>query len=513
MLLWIRGSLSPDEIRSRILKPDSEFRYKLVEYLESSHAGDFMSGDKESVMAAVETVSQNKDYKNPTETLPEPPPPSCPNSPCKDCVQCTSLSGWWSKFKFTVDDLLLKSNIHKCSSNRNKDGSQNKGRPYKGCLDNIWGKCRARFPRAVFSKTEIDDETGNISIKKKESWLNTFTYVVTYLFRCNTDITSLRSGTAIKGVLLYVSNYVTKPALKTHVIFDTVRSMFQRHTEMIGGDESRNDKARKLMTKIVNSLSAKMEMGSPMACMYLLGNPDHYTNQLFSPFYWQMFVNEARRPWDCKLLDPRSSKSVSINAGNEETGTQLSDKVTILKRNGRVVGLSPVHDYIFRPAELENLSLYDWISRYQREKKALRKSKVVHLEDDSDVGVDSDDGFIDLQEQQKSKRYKNSKTTLLTFLGDHPLAETHGARKLKKVHIPNFVGQTLPRCDQGDRDYYCSVMLTFFKPWRTGLDLKDGDHSWDEIFQSYTFLPRHNELMKNMNIRYECLDSRDDFHA
>jgi hypothetical protein len=61
---------------------------------------------------------------------------------------------------------------------------------------------------------------------------------MTYLLRCNTDVTSLRSGSAIKGVLLYVSNYVMKPALKTHVIFETVRSMFLHHSEMIGGTES-----------------------------------------------------------------------------------------------------------------------------------------------------------------------------------------------------------------------------------------------------------------------------------
>ena len=73
-------------------------------------------------------------------------------------------------------------------------------------------------------------------MKKGESWLNTFTYAVTYVLRCNTDVTSLRSGNAIKGALLYVSNYVIKPALQTHVIFDTVRSIFQKHSEMIGGD-------------------------------------------------------------------------------------------------------------------------------------------------------------------------------------------------------------------------------------------------------------------------------------
>jgi len=128
------------------------------------------------------------------------------------------------------------------------------------------------------------------------------------------------------------------------VIFDTICSMFQRHTEMVGGDDSQNDKARKLMTKIVNSLSAKMEMGSPMACMYLLGNPDHYTNHLFSPFYWQAFVHEARGPWDNKKLEAGTSEAVGESTANEDPGKQLLEKVTLLKCNGRVIGLSPVHD-------------------------------------------------------------------------------------------------------------------------------------------------------------------------
>ncbi len=52
-------------------------------------------------------------------------------------------------------------------------------------------------------------------MKKIEAWLNTFTPLVTYIFCCNTDVTSLSSGTAIKAVVLYVSDYITKTSLKT----------------------------------------------------------------------------------------------------------------------------------------------------------------------------------------------------------------------------------------------------------------------------------------------------------
>lgn len=530
MLLWIQGSLSPEEIRLRIQNPESAFRRKLVEYLESSHAGEFLAADRENVEEAVKVASDSKGYRNPTETLPEPPPLPCSDVCCSNCERCVLMPGWWTRFKATVNDLLMKSNIHKCSTNRNKDGSQNKARPYKGCLDNIWGRCKARFPRATFPETEIEAESGCINMKKRESWLNTFTYAVTYLFRCNTDITSLRSGTAIKGVLFYVTNYVTKPALKTHVIFDTVRSMFQKHTELIGGDDKRKHKARKLMTKIVNSLSAKMEMGSPMACMYLLGNPDHYTDQQFVPFYWRTFVREARRPWDEK--DPATGEDERENSNqiHDEGATTTSkferpEKVAIIKKNGRVIGLSPVNDYVFRPPELHSISLYDWISTYQREKLKSKKQKKNPMLHHDDAGVDSDShGEDNRSSSPEGKNHPSSKrsssapkksrqSSILNFADGHPLAKSHGARKVNKVLVPNFVGQTLPRCDLGDREFYCSTMLTLFKPWRSGFDLKKGEASWDETFLLHPFSGRQLELMKNMNIRYECLDARDDFHA
>lgn len=231
-------------------------------------------------------------------------------------------------------------------------------------------------------------------MKKREKWLNTFSYLVTYLFRCNTDITSLRSGTAINGVLLYVSNYVTKPALKTHVIFETVRSMFQRHAEVIGGSDLRKNKARKLMTKIVNSLSAKLEIGSPMDSMYLLGNPDHYTNFDFVPVYWQSFVREVRKPWEqshsqvlntdtahsensiaCEgSLNSKTSDSENTALGQQEV-EEHPEKLTIFKRNGRIIGFSPVHDYMYRPTRFHSMCLFDWISKCKREKLPVRRYK------------------------------------------------------------------------------------------------------------------------------------------
>ena len=79
--------------------------------------------------------------------------------------------------------------------------------------------------------------------------------------------------------------------------------------------------------------------------------------------------------------------------------------------------------------------------------------------------------------------------------------------------VPNFIGGSLPRCDRGDREYYCCTMMTLFKPWRTGKDLKAEDQTWDESFTNHSFDNRSHEIIKYFNVRYECLDARDDFSA
>ncbi|KAJ2924557.1 hypothetical protein H1R20_g12532, partial [Candolleomyces eurysporus] len=79
--------------------------------------------------------------------------------------------------------------------------------------------------------------------------------------------------------------------------------------------------------------------------------------------------------------------------------------------------------------------------------------------------------------------------------------------------VPNFLGPSLPRKDKGDREEYCMTMLTLFAPWRTGLDLKASESTWDSAFRHHAFTERQAQLMANFNVRYECYDARDDFSA
>ncbi|EIW51249.1 uncharacterized protein TRAVEDRAFT_137693, partial [Trametes versicolor FP-101664 SS1] len=233
MLIWIKNSLTPQEIRDKIMDPKSDFQKAMVEYLESVHMGEFMTGSMESVKWNI----AEEDHKNPsrvppTETLPEPPPKKCDHSTKSDCDQCQKHTSWWTRFKQTVDEILYLSNRHTCraSSKKDKADLDKSDKPEfdnRGCTDKN-GNCKARFPRETHPETVVDPSTGALIMKKGEAWINTITHAVTYLMRGNTDVTSLLSGTAIKSIIAYVADYITKTPLKTHVMFQSIQQVFER---------------------------------------------------------------------------------------------------------------------------------------------------------------------------------------------------------------------------------------------------------------------------------------------
>ncbi len=49
MLVWIANSLSPQEIRNRIMDPTSNFQKKMIDYLENAHMAQYIDSDLENV--------------------------------------------------------------------------------------------------------------------------------------------------------------------------------------------------------------------------------------------------------------------------------------------------------------------------------------------------------------------------------------------------------------------------------------------------------------------------------
>ena len=488
MLVWILGALSPQAMRDRLLS-DVGFENALLEWLENSHFGDYSIFTNEELKDNLEEEfieSRNgtaetrtrlkRGIRDPASKLPTRP---------ADELSPPELDSWKKEMLRDADEVVFVSNHH----------DPNHG---KGCLRGDPAYCRARFPRETFEETQVDEETGAIRFAKREPWINTYHPVLSHVLRCNTDVTCLLSGTQVKAIMAYVTDYVTKSKLTTESFFDTVRAVLDKNSDFltdVGSDKAAA--ARTVIVKVVNALSASAETGGPAVCAYLLGQPDHYTDRKFKVFHWYQYCLAAKSAFLDESAEP------------EDRGRE---RVLFVKSGERIVQLNKVDDYIYRPEHYSTKCLYDYlratdVRRLPKSGRARTSAVLDDHDSEADSSSDSESDEADIPSRIPSGVHK--------FQQEHPRFGTHGVYQNNIKPVLNFVGRQLPHRDKGDREEYCFTMLVLFAPsgWRTGRDLKQDGETWTSAFNRATFTEHHVRVMQNMNVLYECLDARDDFAA
>ncbi|EIN07527.1 hypothetical protein PUNSTDRAFT_71472 [Punctularia strigosozonata HHB-11173 SS5] len=369
------------------------------------------------------------------------------------------------------------------------------------------GSCRARFPRDIVDHTTVSPDDGSISVKHTEPYFNKTNRLLSYLFRCNTDVTSVLSGTQLRALPAYITDYVTKSSLKTHAVFESVKAVLDRRTELIQTGPIPTNSGRSLIVKMVNSLSAKQEIGGPMVCQYLLGQPDHYTNMNFRVVFWVPYVGMVSAAWQ--------------EGATENDSPTSKDQVVVGRSDGKVVPVNRSHDWVYRPSAFDNYSLVQYLQ--ETEVKSLTPRQKQQIVDgslsmpsgpvDFTRTVDSD-GDYSADEEESSER---TSCPFYLFDSEHPRYRSHAVfvRKKGTCTVLNFVSG-LPRRDKGDREFYCKTMLTFFAPgWRTGMELRYASETWDAAFrrQVDSFSASARLMMDRFDILYQCYDAKDDYAA
>ncbi|EIM81555.1 uncharacterized protein STEHIDRAFT_44741, partial [Stereum hirsutum FP-91666 SS1] len=265
------------------------------------------------------------------------------------------------------------------------------------------------------------------------------------------------------------------------------------------------------LVKMVNALTSKSSIGGPMACMYLLGHPDVYRSHDISTIYWYQYVhnvNDSIVPVDRVqdyCLRPDVCDSMSLwDWWRRSTKCKSSPKMILKRRNNTVIDESgydvPVageHHMDIDAVELDGRTAgsLDDEFKYSGSSRHLKRKYADTSESEPKV---------DLREMHQ-----------LTFLNGHTQFMTHHIN-LSSDEIDvvlNLSGGSLPRRDRGNTEEYCMTMLTFFKPWRTARELKKSDQSWQQAFDAHRWNDGDLRTMKNMHVKYECNDARDDYNA
>ncbi|KAJ7850249.1 hypothetical protein B0H13DRAFT_1460954, partial [Mycena leptocephala] len=104
--------------------------------------------------------------------------------------------------------------------------------------------------------------------------INNFNELLMFLLRCNMDIKYVGSGEAAKALIYYVTDYITKSALVTHVGLSAVEYAIKRNNEKFAGtgDEISNlEKVnRSLFAETVMALMSKQEVSHQQVMSYLI---------------------------------------------------------------------------------------------------------------------------------------------------------------------------------------------------------------------------------------------------
>jgi hypothetical protein len=155
--------------------------------------------------------------------------------------------------------------------------------------------CRMRITGEVNPLTHVEPETESIILRRLHPRINNYNQLVIFLLRCNMDIKYIGSGEAAKALIHYVTDYVTKSALATHIGLSAVEYAIKKNGEKFAAVEK--DKSgiengavdqvnRSLFTKTVMALMSKQEVSHQQVMSYLVGGGDYYTSHTFKPFKW-----------------------------------------------------------------------------------------------------------------------------------------------------------------------------------------------------------------------------------
>ncbi|KAG2368149.1 hypothetical protein BDR07DRAFT_1448479 [Suillus spraguei] len=304
MLIWLEGALNPNEIKDQILQ-------------------------KDTISTCIPEL--------PEEDM------SIPNQIFHLC----STQG--VNFQNTEDDLLdtmQKKDAHllakKCQTHRHS----------KTC----W-----KYWRGPPEPKEccFDPDEKNITLKCLDGLVNHFNASILEAMRCNTDIKFIGSGPAAKAILYYITDYITKSQLKTHIALAAMETAVHKLEVYDSNDDDYKLRAKKMPQKCAHSMISHQELSAQQVCPYLMDFEDHFTSHEYRSLYWTNFESFVEK---CKNLDKHDKELED----RPVEGTLDDDKISSDNFGNLVPKVAQVMDYLHQHEKFNNICVWDFIAQVDK---------------------------------------------------------------------------------------------------------------------------------------------------
>ena len=516
MLVWLEGALNPNEIRDRVLKNgDSQWGQQLIRYLDD---------------AITNIVPDDPD---PQLTI-----PSSTHHPCSVRGVDLNEPNLGFRLKSRLKDLFnvvrecqIHSHTKTCYKNRKVGEDLH---------------CRFDHDEDNFRETtDFDPETAEICLRCLHGMVNNFNATIIEAIRCNMDIKFIGSGESAKAILYYITDYITKTDLKTHVAFSALKLAVEKLGEYDPAADEVTIRAKRMLQKCAYAMLSHQELSAQQVASWLVGGGDHYTSHSFRNLYWTAFeasVNAENPSPECyKTRSPASTKQMDdfmdmdvqdknlegdelrvqrenspcdgLGSKTEEDssdsddgddddndnsgqGTGSDDVHISFSRTGCVFERSSqVEDYQFRAERLNDMSVWDFVSTVDQRTKLVNRT---------------DQDFDEELNEEDKDEMSHGPYELQTEHRDYGRKVQYVCAHFWKHLVPVPIGPALPRRDRPEMyPKYARLMLILFKPWRTEADLRGDAKDWSEAFSRFaeTCTPEIRGILNNMQLLHECKDS------
>jgi hypothetical protein len=317
MVVWLEGGLNPDEIKKRALSSDAsdiEFCKRLLAFLD-------------------DTISN--------EIPPEPQPrPEVPSNKCHPCsvrgipivdILCAEKTDHPSQPEIQLTSVSperqqdIRNVISQCQSHEHS----------KTCFKYWRGPpepktCRFDLHEDNFrAESSFDPETGEISLRCLDGLVNNFNETIIEAIRCNMDIKFIGSGASAKGILYYITDYITKSQLKTHVAFSMLELAVKKLGEVNPFESDQTVRAKKMLQKCAHAMISQQELSAQQVASYLMDFEDHFTSHSYRNLYWtafEAFINKELPSPECYPdRKPKTKPDTPDGTTSDDNGKNDSD--------------------------------------------------------------------------------------------------------------------------------------------------------------------------------------------
>ncbi|KAJ7046271.1 hypothetical protein C8F04DRAFT_939045, partial [Mycena alexandri] len=312
-------------------------------------------------------------------------------------------------FRETVEDLAILYNWH--------DHRDTCWKHLKNGERRTDENCRMRIDGSINPFTHLDPETESIILRRLHPRISNYNELVTFLLRCNMDIKYVGSGEAAKALVYYITDYITKGTLATHIGLVALEYAIKRNQEKFDPAKRSHyidaDVNRSLTTKTIMALMSKQEMSHQQVMSYLVGGGDCYASHNFKVVKWGDFdramanaekkLQESSVPVESAIgertvqlpmsvtcasdkEDPSTSIDVESDDEDEEeerVHQSAIEQLTLVIQDNFVGFASNAQDYPYRSRDpaFDELCLWDHEERVVKISKSSEEKRMERLEE------------------------------------------------------------------------------------------------------------------------------------